>query len=48
MKRKVYDQTPVLIEYELTESGKNMSTLIDHLIDWGMRHRELTIIKSID
>lgn len=37
--RKVYDQTPVLIEYQLTESGKSMVNLIDTMIDWGLTHR---------
>ncbi len=40
IERKVYDQTPVLIEYHLTESGKNLTTLIDAMIDWGMVHRD--------
>ncbi len=40
VQRKVYNQTPVLIEYHLTESGKNLTTLIDAMIDWGLIHRE--------
>jgi len=39
LERKVYDQTPVLIEYILTESGKNITMVIDSMIDWGMVHR---------
>ena len=45
VERKVYDQTPVLIEYILTESGKNITTVIDAMIDWGMMHRS-EVIKS--
>ena len=37
--RKVYNQTPVLIEYQLTESGKSLVDLIDTMINWGFRHR---------
>lgn len=37
--RKVYNQTPVLIKYELTESGKSLVGLIDVMIDWGLTHR---------
>ncbi|GAB3820948.1 winged helix-turn-helix transcriptional regulator [Pontibacter rugosus] len=37
--RKVYNQTPVLIEYQLTESGKSLVNLIDTMIDWGLTHR---------
>jgi DNA-binding HxlR family transcriptional regulator len=39
IERKVYNQTPVLIEYILTESGKNITSVIDSMIDWGMLHR---------
>lgn len=39
IERKVYNQTPVLIEYILTESGKNITSVIDAMIDWGMIHR---------
>lgn len=39
VERKVYNQTPVLIEYLLTESGKNITSVIDSMIDWGMLHR---------
>jgi DNA-binding HxlR family transcriptional regulator len=37
--RKVYPQTPILIEYKLTPSGKNIADVIDSMIDWGMTHR---------
>ncbi|TCC89979.1 winged helix-turn-helix transcriptional regulator [Pedobacter hiemivivus] len=39
IERKVYNQTPVLIEYILTDSGKNITSVIDSMIDWGMLHR---------
>jgi DNA-binding HxlR family transcriptional regulator len=39
VQRIVYDQTPVLIEYRLTESGRDIATVIDSMIDWGMLHR---------
>lgn len=39
IERKVYNQTPVLIEYILTDSGKNITNVIDSMIDWGMLHR---------
>lgn len=40
VERKVYDRTPVLIEYKLTESGKNIVSVIDAMIDWGLTHRQ--------
>ena len=39
VQRRVYHQTPVLIEYELTESGRGIATVIDSMIDWGLLHR---------
>ena len=45
VKRKVYDTTPVLIEYELTESGNNLTEVIDPMVKWGLKHRELSIKK---
>ena len=40
VRRLVYDQTPVLIEYKLTESGKSIISVIDAMIDWGLTHRK--------
>ena len=36
VERKVYDQTLVLIEYKLTESGQSIVSVIDALIDWEL------------
>ena len=44
VERKVYNQMPVLIEYELTESGRNITKVIDSMIEWGITHRTLAII----
>ncbi|MBB2148584.1 winged helix-turn-helix transcriptional regulator [Pedobacter gandavensis] len=43
IERKVYNQTPVLIEYLLTESGQQITSVIDAMIDWGMLHRTESI-----
>lgn len=37
--RRVYNQTPVLIQYELTASGESLAGLIDVMINWGVSHR---------
>ena len=39
VKRNVYDSTPVRIEYTLTESGKNILSVLDSMIEWGLAHR---------
>jgi DNA-binding HxlR family transcriptional regulator len=38
--RTVYDTTPVLVEYELTPSGRKLNEVIDKMIEWGLSHRE--------
>tara|TARA_R110000823_G_C15934338_1_gene499800 strand:+ start:2359 stop:2718 length:360 start_codon:yes stop_codon:yes gene_type:complete len=43
--RVVYDSTPVLIEYKLTESGKMLTDVIDPMVQWGLNHRAITINK---
>ena len=43
--RKVYDSTPVRIEYELTESGKDIMNVLDSMIEWGLAHRNTIMDK---
>ncbi|MFD2287858.1 winged helix-turn-helix transcriptional regulator [Pedobacter petrophilus] len=43
VERKVFNQTPVLIEYRLTESGKHLTNVIDTMIDWGVMHRKYVV-----
>ena len=40
VKRTVYDSTPVTVEYELTESAKQLSNVMNTMIEWGINHRE--------
>ncbi|MDR3711198.1 MAG: winged helix-turn-helix transcriptional regulator [Puia sp.] len=40
IERKVDNSTPVLIEYRLTRSGKDIANVIDAMIDWGTMHRK--------
>jgi Predicted transcriptional regulators len=43
VKRTVYDDTPVLIEYEPTEYCRTFGTIILSMIDWGREHRKKII-----
>ena len=36
--RTAYQQRPERFEYHLTESGRDLLTVLDALIDWGARH----------
>ncbi len=44
VKRTVYADTPVLIEYEPTEYCRSFGKIIQSMIDWGREHREVVII----
>ncbi|MDD4969427.1 MAG: winged helix-turn-helix transcriptional regulator [Paludibacter sp.] len=46
VKRIVYDSTPVSVEYELTDSGKSIRSVLDKMLEWGLQHRE-SVISSL-
>ncbi len=39
IKRTVYTQTPVVVEYELTPYSNTLDKVLDALVSWGTRHR---------
>ena len=39
VKRTVLDTRPITVQYELTEHGNTLQTLISNLMDWGIKHR---------
>lgn len=39
VKRMVYDESPVIIEYELTEYSTSLEEIMKALSDWGQKHR---------
>ena len=39
--RKVYEDTPVLIEYSLTEYSKTLWPLLREMINWAKNHRKV-------
>lgn len=40
VKRTVLDSQPVTVQYELTEHGKTLQTIINNLTEWGIKHRK--------
>lgn len=38
--RTVYDTMPLTVEYELTEHGKSLNTVIDAMGKWGIMYRK--------
>ncbi|GAA5082903.1 helix-turn-helix domain-containing protein [Chryseobacterium ginsengisoli] len=43
LKRTVYPETPVLIEYEPTEYCRTFGTIIGEMINWGREHRRVIV-----
>jgi DNA-binding HxlR family transcriptional regulator len=43
IKRTVLDTQPVTVQYNLTEYGKTLQTIINNLADWGIKHRQVII-----
>ena len=40
IKRIVYAEVPPRVEYELTEKGFSLKTVLQHLSDWGDKNRQ--------
>lgn len=40
VKRTVYDTKPVTVEYELTDYGKTLQSIINEMHKWGTQHRK--------
>lgn len=44
--RTVYDTTPVSVEYELSETGKQITEVLDKMMEWGIEHRKSVLKKA--
>ena len=45
VKRTVLDTQPITVQYELTEHGDTLQTIIGNLTDWGNVHRNKIVGK---
>jgi DNA-binding HxlR family transcriptional regulator len=45
VKRTVLDTQPITVQYELTEHGLTLKTIINNLTEWGIAHREKILVK---
>ena len=45
VKRTVLDTQPITVQYELTEHGDTLQTIISNLTDWGIVHRKKIVGK---
>ena len=41
IKRTVLDTQPVTVQYNLTDYGKTLQTIINNLAEWGIEHRKV-------
>ena len=46
VKRTVHDTIPVVIEYEFTQSGRNIKSVLDSMVAWGLEHRKTAFAKE--
>ena len=46
VKRTVLNSQPIMVQYELTEHGDTLQTIITNLQDWGIVHRK-KIVESM-
>jgi DNA-binding HxlR family transcriptional regulator len=47
VRRNVYDATPVIIEYELTDYANTLGKVLESLSEWGEMHRRNIRKKSL-
>jgi DNA-binding HxlR family transcriptional regulator len=40
LQRTVLNTQPITVEYELTEHGKTLKTIINNLTEWGLQHHK--------
>lgn len=45
VKRIVLETQPITVQYQLTEHGQTLKTIIENLTDWGIKHRKEIIEK---
>lgn len=41
VERKIMQETPIIVEYRLTNHGTSIKDLISHIVEWGLKHREI-------
>jgi len=46
VERKIIKETPIVVEYRLTEHGMSIKDLIKHIVEWGLKHREFVFKKD--
>jgi len=45
IKRTVLETQPISVQYQLTEYGMTLKTIINDLTEWGLAHRKVIVGK---
>ncbi|MCD0489490.1 helix-turn-helix transcriptional regulator [Pedobacter sp. MC2016-14] len=45
LRRTVLDTQPISVQYQLTDYGMSLKTIINNLAEWGIAHRKVIIGK---
>jgi len=48
IKRTVLETQPISVQYQLTEYGLTLKTIINDLAEWGIKHRQVIIADMQD
>ena len=48
IKRTVLDTQPISVQYQLTEYGMTLQTIINNLAEWGIAHRKMIVGNRTD
>lgn len=46
VERKIVQETPMIVEYQMTNHGISIKDLIYQIVEWGLKHRQIVFKKD--